>query len=88
VSIAMQYEPAGSGFYAHLELRVIAPEGVPIPVTETGYRSHFVYPALIGYAGGPVGYLRRWLDQEAGSPAYRRALDRWRQLELFDALKS
>lgn len=83
VSIAIHYKPAGRDLFAYLEMRVLAPEGIPIPVTETGYRSHYVYPALIGYAGGPVPYLRDWLDREADSPAYRRALDRWRQLELF-----
>ena len=87
VLIAMEYKPKGCGFFAHLEVRVVAPVGAPIPVTETGYLSHHVYPALIGYAGGPVPYLRKWLDREAGSLSYRRALDRWRQLDLFAALE-
>lgn len=71
------------GHHAHLELRVIAPEGAPIPVTETGYLSHHVYPVFVKSAGGPVAYVRKWLDREARNPSYYRALDRWRQLDLF-----
>ncbi|MEA3043132.1 MAG: hypothetical protein QOH47_970 [Sphingomonadales bacterium] len=88
VLIAIQYAPEGCGFSARLELRVTAPEGVPIPVTESGYRSHHVYPFQVKSVGGPVAYVRKWLDQEARSLAYRRALDRWRQLDLFAALEA
>jgi hypothetical protein len=83
VTIAVTYKPGGIAGYGHLELRVLAPEDVPIPVTETGYRSHFLFAQQVKAAGGPVAYVRRWLEQEARSPAYRRALERWRQLELF-----
>jgi hypothetical protein len=83
VLIGIQYEPGGFAYYAHLELRVIAPVGAPIPVTNTGYRSHHLHPKPVKSAGGPVAYVRKWLDHESRSPAYRRALDRWRQLDLF-----
>ncbi len=87
VLLAIHYQPKSYGLLAHLELRVIAPEGAPIPVTDTGYRSHFLYPFWVREAGGPVAYVRQWLDGESRSPAYRRALDRWRQLDLFGALE-
>ncbi len=88
VLVAIRYEPNPGGYFDHLELRVVGPQGAPIPVTETGYRSAYPYPNLVKAAGGPVAYVRKWLDQEARSPAYRRALDRWRQLDLFAALES
>lgn len=81
--IAIQYKPGDAFGYAHLELRVVAPKDMPIPATNTGYRSDYVYPILVRNAGGVVGYVRRWLDREAGNKAYLRALDEWRQLDLF-----
>ncbi|MGA9580423.1 MAG: hypothetical protein WBR13_00460 [Allosphingosinicella sp.] len=83
VTLAVSYEAESFASHAHLELRVLAPEGMPIPVTETGYRSHFLPRGYVEDAGGPVAYVRRWLDREATSQTYRRALARWRQLELF-----
>jgi hypothetical protein len=72
------------GYYDHLEVRVLAsPEARPIPITDTGYRSHFLPIGEVEEAGGASAYLRVWLEQEACSSAYRRALARWRQLELF-----
>ena len=81
--IAIQYKPGDAFGYAHLELRVVAPKGMPIPVTNTGYRSEDIYPLLVRNAGGVVGYVRRWLDREARDKAYLRALEAWRQLDLF-----
>jgi hypothetical protein len=83
VLIAIQYEPERCGYLAHLELRVVAPKGVPLPVTERGYRSHYVSVPLVKAEGGPVAYVRDWLDRTAGSKPYLIALDRWRQLDLF-----
>ena len=84
VTIAVSYEPESFASHAHLELRVLAPEGIPIPVTETGYRSHFLPRGHVEDAGGPVAYVQQWLERELGNPTYKRALARWRQMELFD----
>jgi hypothetical protein len=83
--IAIQYKSGDTFGFAHLEVRAIAPTGIPLPVTETGYRSHYVYPLSVRNAGGVVSYVRRWLDSEATTKTYLRALERWRQLDLFDA---
>lgn len=68
---------------AHLEVRVIAPEGAPLPITDTGYRSHFLLTGIAEQAGGPAAYVRRWLDEASRQPHWRRIHDRWRQLSLF-----
>jgi hypothetical protein len=68
---------------AHLEINVVQPEGAPLPVTDTGYRSHFLNSGIVEEAGGPLPYVQAWLDREARNPAYRRAIERWRQLDLF-----
>jgi hypothetical protein len=59
---------------AHLEVRSIYPTDAPLPITETGYRSHFIAASAIVAAGGPVAYVDVWLAAES------QALD-WRQRE-------
>lgn len=68
---------------AHLEIRSVAPEGAPLPITETGYQSHFVGPAWVDDAGGPVAYVLGWLDTESRSPKWKAADNARRQLSLF-----
>lgn len=58
---------------AHLE--IISPDRKPHPISETGYRSHFINLAHIEAEGGPVGYVTAWLQTlDDGKP---------KQLSLF-----
>lgn len=66
---------------AHLEL--ISDERVPLPMTETGYRSHFTSRELVESEGGPVSYARKWLDCEAMSDAWKAREAAARQMSLF-----
>jgi hypothetical protein len=68
---------------AHLEIRVIAPEGAMLPIIETGYRSHFTSAATVTSYGGPVAFVLAWLDEEAASPAWQRHVEAARQLALL-----
>lgn len=68
---------------AHLEVHVIEPERAPLPITETGYRSHFLARGLVEEAGGPVAYVRAWLDEAAREPEWKQAQGRRAQLSLF-----
>lgn len=36
----------------------------PHPISETGYRSHFAHRKVIEDAGGPVAFVRAWLERE------------------------
>jgi len=72
-----------SAGWSHIELRVVKPKGRPVPITDTGYLSHFLDEADLKAAGGAVAFFRAWLDREADSKAYRKALARWQQLDLF-----
>jgi len=72
-----------SAGWSHIELRVVKPKGRPVPITDTGYLSHFLDEADLKAVGGAVAFFRAWLDREADSKAYRRALARWQQLDLF-----
>jgi hypothetical protein len=69
--------------WSHLEIMVVAPKGAPLPITGTGYRSHFLDADLIAKAGGPVAFFQRWLDSEATTKAWAKAEFKWRQGDLF-----
>ncbi|MBV2147701.1 hypothetical protein KRZ98_05295 [Sphingobium sp. AS12] len=71
----------GTGF-AHLEVESI-PYGTPIPVSETGYKSHFVHSEAVNRLGGPLNYVEAWLAQAARSPKWQQADMARRQLALF-----
>lgn len=68
---------------AHLQVRSVEPERAELPITETGYRSHFVDREAVSEAGGPVEYVRQWLDAEARSRTWREQEAKARQLSLF-----
>jgi hypothetical protein len=68
---------------AHLVLNVVAPRGALLPVTDTGYRSHFLEAGIVEEAGGPAAYVRAWLDQAAKTPAWHKREAAARQLDLF-----
>lgn len=68
---------------AHLEIEAIKPPKQPLPITETGYRSHFVARGVVEQAGGAVAYAWAWLDQAAKAPAWKRQEQQSRQLCLF-----
>lgn len=69
---------------AHLEIRSIAPERAPLPITETGYRSHFIHTADIDLSDyNPVAEVRSWIEKEASSPKWQKAVLANRQMTLF-----
>ena len=67
----------------HLEVQAVNPERARLPITETGYVSHYVDSTEICESYGPEAYVRDWLDDEARSPAWRRYVEASRQLSLF-----
>lgn len=88
--IAISYEPRWLSLdddygldTAHLEIEAIAPERAPLPITETGYRSHFTTAHAVAAMGGPVALVLTWLNEEAASPAWQREVAAARQLTLF-----
>ncbi|MGQ0672819.1 MAG: hypothetical protein ACT4N2_08085 [Hyphomicrobium sp.] len=68
----------------HIELRVVAPKGAIVPITNTGYLSHFLIPAEFKLAGGPLAFFSAWLDRESKTKRWRMADLKSRQLSLFD----
>lgn len=65
----------------HIE--VVSAERVPLPITGTGYRSHFISAEQIAEIGSPVDYVIAWLDHAAQSVEWKEAAFVARQLNLF-----
>jgi len=76
IAIEITHTPEKWSVTDHIELRA---EGkAPLPVTETGYRSHFTHKGTVADYGGAVAFVTAWLDHEAERTGWRGA-----QLSLF-----
>jgi hypothetical protein len=84
IGIEAVYWPRYNPIIAHLEIRSISPERAPLPITSTGYLSHFHEPGTIEAKGGDViAQLTAWLDEEAAKPDWRAHVEANRQGKLF-----
>jgi hypothetical protein len=79
--IDISYQPRSFAGTAHLQIRV--KHARPLPITETGYRSHFASPADVAQLGGPVAYVEAWLDAMAETKAWKRTAQGGFQMTLF-----
>ena len=91
ITVEISYEPEWMGSLteafgeplAHLQVRTVSPERAALPITGTGYRSAFIAGAVITMEGGPVTFVRDWLDEAATSPDWKKQQDAARQFALF-----
>ncbi|WP_295638758.1 hypothetical protein [Novosphingobium sp.] len=84
VEVQVTFTPRYCGFMEHLAIESIAPERAPLPITGTGYLSHFMPPGTITAHGGDVfAQVRAWLDEEAANLDWQARVDASRQGELF-----
>lgn len=89
LSIEVLYCPSWCNSYreiygyplAHLQIRSAC--GSPLPITETGYRSHFDRADNIEAEGSPSAYVLAWLNHAAQSAHWKEAQEKARQLTLF-----
>lgn len=63
IALHITFTPDAYGLADHIEIRTEGRQ--PIPVTETGYRSHFMQPGTVEASGGAVALVIEWLDAEA-----------------------
>lgn len=63
VEIEVTYTPEKFGMVDHIELNT--KDKAKLPVTETGYRSHFMDKGTVAQHGGAVAFVTAWLDHEA-----------------------
>jgi hypothetical protein len=84
IEIEARYWPLKWGAIAHLVIRSRAPEGAPLPISRTGYLSHFHQPGTVEAHGGDVvAQVIAWLDEEATKPEWLAHVEASRQLSLF-----
>ena len=85
VAYTPDYSPAFGKIYgwtlAHLSIKRQG-KG-QIPISETGYKSHFTNAANIEEMGGPETYVQEWLNEEKSSEAWQSYIAKARQLTLF-----
>ena len=67
----------------HVEVESIAPKQAALPITETGYRSHFLAPLELVNAGGPITFVTAWLDREAKGKDWQKQQAVRSQGDLF-----
>lgn len=81
------YSPSFENSYGyplvHIELYSIEPHRAPLPITETGYRSHFTPAPNLDEWGNEVVFIRAWLDDAAQSPEWISQTEASRQGNLF-----
>lgn len=66
---------------AHVEVESVCRS--PLPITETGYVSHFTDRLLIEEYGGPVSFTEQWLDAKAQSTSWKSTEAQRNQYSLF-----
>ncbi|PCI52700.1 MAG: hypothetical protein COB36_14560 [Alphaproteobacteria bacterium] len=58
-------------------------QGAALPITETGYRSHFTPLGNIEPYGDAVTFVKEWLDHAGQSEDWKILQDEARQMSLF-----
>ena len=82
VQIEITFTPDAFCMVDHIELRI--GNKALLPVTETGYRSHFFGPVEPELSLDEVEQMfRQWLDEEAAKPGWQSHLRSTAQLSLF-----
>lgn len=81
IEITIRYCPDSFASYAHIEIESACRS--PLPISETGYRSHFTRREQVEEAGGPVAFIEAILDECAGDKGWKAAEAARKQLSLF-----
>ncbi len=91
ITVEIRYEPNWLNIEttfdpAHIEVESIDPTRAALPITDTGYKSHFTSRETIEAYGGAVAFVEAWLETESQAPDWRivqHRQDERRQLDLF-----
>ena len=81
ILIRITFEP--QRFADHLTVETLEPQRAPLPITETGYRSHFMPKNMIGEGSDPASYVEAWLDHAARGKSWVEQEAAIRQYALF-----
>jgi len=92
LEIEIKYNPHYSestkkiGGYRLAHLQVASKTRVPLPMTETGYRSHFTAAKNIEDFESPIDFVKSWLAESEQSKewkAHLKTVQEQSQLSLF-----
>ena len=67
----------------HVEVESIKPRKAPLPITATGYLSHFIPALQLINAVGPVTFVTAWIEREAAGKAWQKQAAIRAQGDLF-----
>lgn len=71
------------GVIDHIEIRTVDPENAPLPITETGYKSHFIQEEYLAEYDNAKEYVLAWLDHESKKAGWLAGEEKRRQYSLF-----
>lgn len=83
IGLEIRHCPAWSREVDIGHIEVVSDECTPLPITETGYKSHFLTSKQVTAIGTPLDYVMAWLDHAAQSETWKRKEAASRQLSLF-----
>jgi hypothetical protein len=66
-----------------IEVESLSPKKAALPISETGYLSHFLPALALINAGGPVIFVTAWLDSEAMGKNWKKLQATRSQGDLF-----
>lgn len=81
IKIMVTHTPNHCGEIDHIELH--AEDRQRLPITETGYRSHFCHESRIEPYGSALAFVQAWLDHEGQSREWQAHVAATQQLSLF-----
>jgi hypothetical protein len=67
----------------HIEIEAVEPKRAMLPITETGYRSHFIKSEDVDRCGGVRRFVTEWLASAAASKPWQRSQQAAKQGDLF-----
>ena len=86
INIEARYDPEYcKDVVAHLELESINPPRAQLPMTQTGYRSHFHPIGMIEakYGGDIIAVVTNWLKNKTKPETWRAQIDNAKQQKHF-----
>ncbi|MEQ1694805.1 MAG: hypothetical protein ABL901_03095 [Hyphomicrobiaceae bacterium] len=67
----------------HIEIETVKPKKAALPITATGYLSHFIDRTALRDAGGALQFVTSWLAREQRSKDWLKRDAAQRQADLF-----
>lgn len=91
IEIEAAYTPRKWSVIDYLEIKSINPARAPLPITNTGYLSHYFEPdmhpeAIEGDGSKLIAQIIAWLDTEARSREWLAYVEASKQGDLFGGL--